>query len=346
MTVRSSSVTFLNAGTSYYAREISQRSTTNFQRCSREVLGIINDADLRSRVFSRTATVTLLAGAGTRWVDSLSGRELPQGYSSDMPRCAYPVEDVTDPGKTIPVGAYNLRAVSGLGKHFIVWGSHKGSIENIVLQAGIEDAVFVEQSKKGFLKPLGHGDAMAQVMPHLGPEIDFVIANFGGDANSRETILTSLLVLAAMQEAEEKLMPWGILPTTMVQGAKYPIGLNGDGFPVSFGHQKLKGAAHSSGEMPTNVGVRLYSRRPLADAIDHFNLPEFFVPGSGYIIPGNTANEFALDNVDAYMSVNENGVSRQRFRILNVAGVEETTAVKGLDNVDAFLAAQKIILGI
>jgi len=346
MTIKSSSVTVLNTGTSYYARNISQRSISNLQRCSREILGISNDSGLQSKVFSRTATVTMLAGVGTRWLDSLKGRELPVGYSLDMPRSTYPIEDVTRSGENIPIGSYNLRALKDLGRHFIVWGSHKDAIENIVRQAGIEDAVFVEQSKKGFPKPLGHGDAMAQVVPYLDPEIKFVVANFGGDANSRETVLTSLLVLAAMQEVEEKLAPWGILPTTLVQGAKYPIGLNADGFPVSYGHQKLKGAADSSGEMPTNVGVRLYSRAPMVDAIDYFTQPEFFDPGSGYAIPGNAANELALDNVDDYMSVNNEGRSRQKFRILNIAGREETVAVKGADDIDAFLAAQKIILGI
>ena len=163
---------------------------------SLDVLGYVGVSQCLEALRPQVATITFLAGSGTRWVNSFPETEI--NWDKSKPRCLYPVEDVLAPGTKIPIGVYNLRPLIGLGSHYIVWGTHEQEIDDLVNMSGLNSPQYFHQSDRGFDKPLGHGDAMLQLMPYVSRDIKYVIANFGGDVNSRETIETSLMVLAAI----------------------------------------------------------------------------------------------------------------------------------------------------
>jgi hypothetical protein len=167
-----------------------------------------------------------------------------------------------------------------------------------------------------------------------------VVTNFGGDANSRRTILSSLLALDALRAigAEADML----MPAAPLDSPAYPIGVEKDGLPRSFGHSKLQGetsAARRSGPGYTNVGVRVYSARALLEKAEHFRA-RYWIEGKGYSIPGNDpeGGEFALDNVDAALA--EEG----RARILAAARPEELTPAKTLGDVPAFERAVESVV--
>lgn len=293
-------------------------------------LGYRNPVDFVDQMRERVATVTFLAGAGSRWTKSI-----PPSINPSLPRCLAQVEDVTGPpGAKIPIGVYNLRAVKGIGKPFIVWGTHKELIEQMALQAGMADAVLVPQ-----LKPIGHGDAMKGVLPLLGKNIHYVITNFGGDANSNETIVASLAVLAALQAFGDKERPSGLLPTAFLDEAKYPINLDSEGDPVSFGHPRLKEGQQAvpvSGH--SNVGVRLYEREGLSSAVAYF-MQYFRGTDAGYAIPGNKEATFGLDNIDDHLA------GERKLQLACFAQKEEIiSSVKQFGDIPGFLSAMRIIL--
>jgi len=290
------------------------------------------------------ATITFLAGAGSRWVKSvLSAKKRGEALDvdPDKPRCLAPVEDVINPGKKVPIGTYNLAALKGIGRHFVVYRTHLQEIKSMAHDAGLDDVTYFEQTVPGGASsPLGHGDALRQLLPALPDSLQFVITNFGGDPNSKETMITSLLVLAAMQRAKENLKPYGLMPTAYFANPTYPITVRKDGLPIDFAHRKLKASPPAADNKPaqTNVGIRLYMRGALKDVIFHYE--KYYDPQSGYKLDGNVGNEFGLDNIDAYLS------KPGRFRLLCVARPEEIKgSAKTWENIESFVAAMKMILG-
>ncbi|MDP3179166.1 MAG: hypothetical protein Q8M76_14760 [Spirochaetaceae bacterium] len=299
----------------------------------------------------RTVCLTLLAGAGSRWVASLAAaRERGDGRPFDptRPRGLYPVRDfltTREGGGAVPIAAYAIAATRDLGRRVIVVRGWEREIEAEILEpidqaaAGhVGERTFFEQEAP-FGKPLGHGDAAWQCRS-LWAGAEYVVANFGGDANSRRTILSSLLALDALcacgQEADL------LIPAARVPDPAYPIRLDEAGLPRDFGHAKLRGHAGASAGASfgyTNVGVRVYRASALLGWVTHFR-SRHWVPGEGYSIPGNDAagKEFALDNVDAMIAADG------RARILAIARPEELTPAKSVDDIPAFERAVESVV--
>ena len=299
-----------------------------------------------SDLAARSVCLTLLAGSGSRWVKSLAAaRSRGEGrlFDPERPRGLYPVRDYLLGGDSLPIAAYALRAVDGLGRHLIVVRGWEAQIDDEILRPlGIDtrDRDFYTQEAP-FGKPLGHGDAVWQCRS-LWRGADYVVANFGGDANSRRTVLSSLLCLDALRAAGA---PTDLLiPAAPLDSPAYPIRIDAEGLPRGFGHAKLQGdAATATAAAPgpgyTNVGVRLYSAPALLAKVESFRL-RFWNEGSGYAIPGNDpdGHEFALDNLDAELA------AEGRARILAIARAEELTPAKCVEDVPAFEAAMRSVI--
>jgi hypothetical protein len=305
--------------------------------------------EYEAQLARRTVCLTLLAGSGSRWVKSLaaaSEKGAGIGFDPARPRGLYPVRDFLGGGRAIPIAAYSLAAVDGLGRHLIVVRGWEEEIDAEILsrlRIGAEDRDFFTQAAP-YGKPLGHGDAAWQCRGFLRGA-DYVIANFGGDANSRRTILSSLLALDALRSAgvDVGLM----IPAAPLDSPAYPIGLDEEGLPRSFGHAKLQGInepqagsrGRTGGRGYTNVGVRVYSAPALLAKLESFRA-RFWVEGSGYAIPGNDpeGHEFALDNVDAELA------AEGKARILAIARPEELCPAKSVNDVPAFERAVESVI--
>jgi hypothetical protein len=313
-------------------------------------------AEYAAGVARRTICLTLLAGSGSRWIKSLaaaasrvaafgseaSGGEAPR-FDPERPRGLYPVRDFLRGGGRIPIAAYSLAAVDGLGRHLVVVRGWEAEIDaEILAPLGIDpgERDFFTQAAP-FGKPLGHGDAAWQCRGFFRGA-DYVVANFGGDANSRRTILSSLLTLDALRSSGRDVGL--VLPAAPLESPAYPIGLDAEGLPRSFGHAKLQGRGEeglpgAAGPGYTNVGVRVYSAPALLEKLDRFRL-RYWAEGKGYAIPGNDpeGREFALDNVDAELA------AEGRARMLAIARPEELTPAKSVDDIPAFERAIESVL--
>ena len=220
-------------------------------------------SDYLEHLARRTVCITLLAGSGSRWIRSLEAvrsaapaeRDAPappwmeraRHFDPGRPRGLFPVHDALhDPagkrGLEIPIAAYALHAFSGLGRQIIVVRGWEREIEEEILAPlGIkreEREFFTQEAPLG--KPLGHGDAVWQCRP-LWKDADYVMTNFGGDASSRRTALSSLFVLDALNRMGGGRGIDLLMPAASIHGPSYPIVLDRDGLPRSFGHAKLQG---------------------------------------------------------------------------------------------------------
>ena len=309
----------------------------------------------------RTVCLSLLAGSGSRWVRSLAAaREAPErpsyfdpSFDPASPRGLYRVADFLGIGgaqSRVPVAIYSLAAVRGLGRHLVVVRGWSEAIDAEVLSPlgiGPDRRDFFTQEAP-FGKPLGHGDAAWQCRSHWSGA-DYVVTNFGGDANSRLTILSSLLAMDALTRSRMARDAAGegridlLLPAAFIPSPAYPISLDEAGLPRSFGHAKLQGRA-SLGETVeshgyTNVGLRVYRATALLEKVESFR-SRFWTEGEGYAIPGNDpeGHEFALDNLDAELA------REGRARILALSRPEELTPAKSLDEIPAFERAIKTVI--
>ncbi len=305
-------------------------------------------AEYAADLARRTVCLTLLAGSGSRWVKSLAAANAaapPRDGPGDKPRLdpgrprgLHPVRDFLRGGRSIPVAAYALAAVSGLGRHLLVVRGYEAEIDAELLAPlgiGPGDRDFLTQDAP-FGKPLGHGDAAWQSRS-LWRGADYVLCNFGGDANSRRTARSSLLALDALRAIGTDVDL--IIPAAPLDSPAYPIGLDGEGLPRTFGHAKLQGRLAAAGRGYTNVGVRVYSAAALLTKVEEFRR-DFWVEGSGYAIPGNDpeGHEFALDNVDASFA------AEGRARILAIGRPEELTPAKSLEDIPAFERAVRSVV--
>ncbi|MCE5255796.1 MAG: hypothetical protein LLF89_03000 [Spirochaetaceae bacterium] len=308
--------------------------------------------------------LTLLAGAGTRWVKSLAaakesasmegkprgtapGALPPKGAFVDFPLSAprglYPVRNFisgsTGP-ETIPLAAYAIDAFKGLGTTIIVTRGWQEEIRRQVLKPlGMqrEQIDFLEQKPGPGGKVAGHGDAVRQAK-NLWHGSKYVMVNFGGDANSPLTALSALLAMSALDNAGEGIEL--VLPVARIRNPAYPVQIDENGYPTAFGHDKLGGEkerAQSAGNQGqaddayTNVGIRVYRASALAHAIDTIR-KQYWSESEGYSIPGNdpAAHEFALDNVDSLLA------SCGKARILAIARPEELSPAKSFDEIPQF----------
>ena len=304
-----------------------------------------------------TSCLTLLAGAGTRWVKTLSAAKARVGsspkdefervvasFALESPRGLFPVRNfIARGGARIPMAAYAVDAFRRLGRQIVVVRGWEDEIRRAVLEPlGVApgDADFCTQRGGPGGKVLGHGDAARQARPFWEGS-RYVMTNFGGDANSPLTAALALRTLAALDEAGEEVGL--VLPVAKIRNPAYPIRLDSGGLPRAFGHDKLggAGAAGAAGASPsgdgfayTNVGIRVYRAADLIAAIEEVEA-KYWDPGIGYSIPGNDpdGHEFALDNVDALLA------ERGKARILAVANPEELTPAKSFDELAHFEAA-------
>jgi hypothetical protein len=287
-----------------------------------------------------TACITLLAGAGSRWIKSLEAAGKNVEFRLDAPRGLYPVKNYLDmPGNEVPMASYALAATEGIGKHIIVIRGWKNEIsKNILVPLGIspESVEFKNQVEGPSGKVLGHGDAVWQCMD-AWKEARYVVTNFGGDANSPLTLITSVLAMKALKEIGAQ--PDLLLPVTWMKNPVYRISLDRNGLPKAFGHDKLGGiGVAQKGKIfaYANVGVRIYRADALREALEAMR-KAFWKQGMGYSIPGNDpeGHEFALDNVDAYMA------AHGRARIFGIAHSWEITPAKSFDELRNFENAVK-----
>jgi hypothetical protein len=324
--------------------------------------GFASVAEYAAALARRSVCLTLLAGSGSRWVKSLAAQAGAAGAKSAglrfdpaRPRGLYPVRDFLLGGHTIPVAAYALAAVDGLGRHLLVVRGWEAEIDAELLaplgifpakgrEWGPGERIFFTQGAP-YGKPLGHGDAAWQARS-IWRGADYVVTNFGGDANSRRTILSSLLALDALRATGTKVDT--LIPAAPLDSPVYPIGLDENGLPVSFGQAKLQGrstagglraASSASGPGYTNVGVRVYAAAALLEKVESIRR-RYWAEGRGYAIPGNDpeGREFALDNVDAELA------AEGRARILAIGRPEELTPAKSLEDVPAFERAVRAVV--
>ncbi len=285
----------------------------------------------------RTVCLTLLAGAGSRWTDSLKAAaaegRAPR-FDPSRPRGLFPVRNSLGRGPDpIPIAAYAVDAFRGLGRRVIVVRGWEDEIDREILAPlGIppsERRFFTQEAPLG--KPLGHGDAVWQCR-ELWKDAEYVLVNFGGDASSPFTARAALAVLDALVSREE---PVGLLlPAARLENPAYPISLDSYGRPTAFGHAKLSGATVMAAPGWANVGLRAYKASSLYALCETIRA-EHWKDGEGYSIPGNdpAGREFALDNVDARLA------EGRLVRLLATALPEELTPVKSLADVPAFEAA-------
>lgn len=309
-----------------------------------ELRGSKDTRALRFRLAERTCTLTLLAGAGSRWVSSLKEAR-DQSLDPDAPRGLFPVRNAMGFGPDpVPIAAYALAAVRDLGRQVIVVRGWEEAIEQrLLLPLGFEPGSwsFRTQEAPGG-KPRGHGDASYQAMD-LWSDSEYVIINFGGDASSPLSAFAGLAVMDALGALMGEEAPGLLMPVALAPDPAYPIGVDKAGLPLSFGHNKLKGAVAGQGGgglAYTNVGLRIYRTKVLAESIAKIR-ERWWSAGKGYAIPGNDplGGEFALDNVDALLA--EEG----RARLLHVCRPQELSPVKSLADVPRFERDIGIVCG-
>ncbi|HOV94182.1 MAG TPA: hypothetical protein PLT87_04795 [Spirochaetales bacterium] len=312
------------------------------------------------------ACLTLLAGAGTRWVKSLTeakakaNTETKADTHTDVgamrvvidfplsaPRGLYPVKNYIsriEPQPLVPMAGYAIDAFLGLGRQIVVIRGWQDEICSQVLKPlhiSCNDVSFFEQQLDVNGKVAGHGDATWQAQA-LWQDSDYVLVNFGGDANSPLTALASLLAMAVLVDSKEDVAL--LLPVARIKNPAYPVLLDDKGRPIGFGHNKLGGKTGTSASDAsaqkndayacTNVGIRVYRASALAKAIAEIRA-QYWNATRGYAIPGNDpeGHEFALDNVDALLA------AQGRARVLPIARPEELTPAKSFDQIPAFEAA-------
>jgi len=306
-----------------------------------KALGYASPSAARAGLSPRTAVLTLLAGAGTRWRSSLV--RTPGGapvFPQDAPRGLYPVRNLFGAKpERIPIACYALAAGGGLGRRVLVTRGFEDAIRKDALPfSGDDPDGFRFRTQEAIAgKPRGHGDAAFQAMSEW-EDREFVVVNFGGDASNPFTALAALVALAALSKLGEGVDL--VLPVARVKAPAYPVRVDANGLPLSFGHAKLSGGdvAVQDEYAYTNVGVRVYRAKALAAACGEARL-RWFEEGRGYSIPGNDPDggEFALDNVDRWLA------GRGAARLLAVARPEELSPVKTLDDVPAFERAMSLV---
>ena len=266
----------------------------NLEIIERKLLELAGFEDMRSfldTVRQETVTVTFIAGAGTRWIESFKKPENEElirryGIKKDEPRAMARVPNLLDPnGDNIPMAAYNLLAVRNLGtKQVIIYGGktdeeaekNRRLIEELTQKMGINNVVFIRQKiHPGREKPLGHGDALLQVLDDpqgkkAFENAKYVITNFGCDANSYQTTVLSLLAMYVFDKYGINLS--GLMPTSTSESPEYPIYIDHNGLPLGTVHKKDNLPPPEDGEssLQSNVGIRIFRLRALLNVLDRY----------------------------------------------------------------------------
>jgi len=130
--------------------------------------GIHKLSEYREYLAQRTVCITLLAGAGSRWVESLkeaAAKGHAPNFDPARPRGLFPVRNHIGRGPDpIPIAAYAVDAVRGLGDRILVVRGWEADIDREILEPlGVHldsRRFFTQEAPYG--KPLGHGDAVWQ----------------------------------------------------------------------------------------------------------------------------------------------------------------------------------------
>lgn len=250
--------------------------------------GSDNMASFLQKVKKDTLVITAVAGAATRWKKSIAEPQneaivRDRNINPDAPRCMALVQDYDQPDQMIPIGTYNLRAVHDLGDQVVVYGGgnpeqamvHRLQLYNeLISPMKANVRLYKQKIYPNKEKPSGHGDLLLQIFkdPSMSEIIKgkkYVIANFGGDANSYQTAVLSLLTMYVLDEYGISLgsfIPTTIPTTIPTEQEKdfYPLYTDSNGIPTNSYHpkdDKVKPDGSPSGQ--TNVGFRLYSMEQL-----------------------------------------------------------------------------------
>lgn len=324
-----------------------------------KLAGFENMRDFLETVAPKTVIVTFIAGAGSRWVKSLQENpDLIQQYGivEGYPRALANVKVGEE--EQVPIAVYNLLAVSGLGTQIIVYGgstdeeaeNNRKLIEQEIVErvknkiSGFMEPVFIRQRiHPGQQKPLGHGDALLQIIKSdEGREAlegkRYIITNFGGDPNSYRTAVLSLL---AMYVLDNNNLNIGVLIPTAIASDTPPYGIfiDGNGLPAGVSHKKenIKSSKETEPTNQTNVGMRFYLLDPLTQTAQPYeDLYDQIARGNSTVSYPN--GELKLDHFDGDMMR-----KRQALTFL-IAGRDEIEAVKTVDCIPSFEKAMREIL--
>lgn len=302
----------------------------------------LEEALSSSGVVDDTAAVSLLAGANTRWLESLEKNpELGEKYNitAEDPRCLAEVKNYLPHCEedTLPIGAYNFQAVSGLGKNIIIYGNALEEMKSKIVEPFESDSSEVEFVKQSVLdgkkKVSGHGDALRQARVHWN-DSKYIITNFGNDTNSRKTAIMSLLSLHLLEKEGFDLSH--LLPAAYIEEPSYKIVLD-EHIPKGVRHSKLRGDEIKKEEGFTNVGIRVYRTEDVKRVMDDFwNV--YQKEGSYASLNPNGNDEFALDHIDARF------MSEGSARIAPISSELELCPAKRLTKIPNYLESMKRLL--
>ena len=365
----------------------------------------------RDYLSPKTASVTLLAGSGTRWIQSIvevintlignasnsdenyngsyyddeissllqwvpSGKTgktdvddliLPAWVSGKkqehpLPRGLFPVDNLFGTGpEKISIADFGIDALQRLsvGRFLITDGQNNNAIAEALEPIGVTNPRFVTQDWSSVTgKPLGHGDAMAQLFEKAHPEneYEYAIVNFAGNSNSESTALAGLMLLDVLACIGEDIFE--VLPITFKPESPYPIvfteGKNRGRVVTAF-HPKLMGVDTKSqefveliGNAATNIGIRIVRlsqyRTAVASCVETFNATT-----GQYNIPlGNNANsykfvhpekgdrgEFAMDHLEIRHPEN--------LATICIGDPSQIAEVKEIANVPGFLDDEEVV---
>jgi len=296
----------------YYLRqdELTEDEKIVLERKLIELSGFSTLKDFLAAVKKDTVVVTALAGAGSRWIESIhkSGNQqivTDRHIDPEAPRCLTRVKDVLHPEehKRNPytaIGVYNLKAMEGLGQQVVMYGGETDRdanrnrmeiIRDVLLPAGVSARFSRQHIYPHNKKPSGHGDILMQLfadseMADVLKDKKYVIANFGGDANSFRTATLSLLSMYVFNKYGHSV--GSFIPTATVPGEgviPYPLYLDEDSFlPVDTINPKDDGPDYKPEGIASrfsNVGVRLYSISDLRFAMSHYQLVQQHLASGG-----------------------------------------------------------------
>lgn len=314
------------------------------ERTLLELAGYPSMEAFLSAVKYKTAVVTFLAGAGTRWVaswDDPKNKSLvtTYGISRDLPRALTHVPNFIPGvvGDTIPIGMYNVNAVKHIGMNIIVHNGHEEAIDREIVKPLGAEAVYRRQIPDAVTdKPLGHGDAMMQVLDYFKNR-EYVVTNFGSDPNNPKSIELSLLLMYVMDRYRKNIA--AVIPSAAMPSPKYPILLGTNGIPMGISQEKLRpGDGGHKEPGVSNVGVRVYRTKDLINVLREFK--DHYEQSGSYAGVNNGNNELALDNID------ERLMRDGRVRQLAIADPKEILhPAKSIDAIPAFIDDMRDVLG-
>ncbi len=276
------------------AEKLSEQEIIALEQKLLELAGFETMTDFLQEIKDQTVVITLIAGAGTRWTNSFDqpdNSQLIKEYQlgKDEPRALANVDNLLSDkisGNQLPIAAYNLLAVQGLGQQVIIYGGETDEKagknlqlikERLTDRLGISDStVFVRQRlHPNQEKPLGHGDALMQFFDSdQGKKIlkgkKFVLVNFGADPNSYQTAVLTLLSMYVFDKYNAYF--GGIIPTSVSDEPPYPIYMNEDGLPIGTSHEKdeLPPPENASKTNQSNVGIRVFRIEDLKKAMAQY----------------------------------------------------------------------------